>query len=82
MGVRKSNFTEVPSITPGSYCDVWFQGTNYKVPVEVFYQAVSDFINPVQLSIKNVTNPYEITDDDSGTFLIFDDAGTAELRIP
>ena len=44
--------------------------------------AIDALINPLSLVISDVISPYVVSDEDSGTFLIFNDAGTADIQIP
>ena len=82
MGIKKSRFLQNTAIPSGASMDFWINGTNYQIPVEVLYAAVASYINPLSLVVNNVTSPYLVSDADTGTFLIFDDASTADVQIP
>lgn len=44
--------------------------------------AIDALINPLSLVTKDVASPYVASDEDTSTFLIFNDAGTADIQIP
>lgn len=39
-------------------------------------------INPINLVVNNANTPYQVSDADSSTFLVFDDPGNAVVSIP
>lgn len=82
MGVKKSRFVADTAIPAGSEMDFWVNGQNFRMSVETLYSAVAAFIDPLSLIVNNVNTPYLVSDADTGTFLVFDDAGTADVQIP
>ncbi len=82
MSSKKTNFIGQAIIPDGSFFDYFSQGQNRKIAKNDLFAAVEAFINPLSVVISNVTSPYVVSDSDTSTFLVFDDAGTADVRIP
>jgi len=82
MGTKKSDFTGSATIPSGAQFDFFVNSENFRVLDTDLYAAVEAFINPLSLVINDVTSPYVVSDADTGTFLVFNDASTADVSIP
>ncbi len=82
MSSKKTNFIAQPIIPDGAFFDYFLSGQNRKIAKNDLFAAVETFINPLSVVISNVTSPYIVSDTDTSKFLVFDDAGTADVSIP
>jgi len=83
MAIKKSKFVANTVIPAGSEMDFFVNGTNFRMSVETLYAAVEAFINPLSLIINDISeSSYVVSDADTGTFLVFNDAATVDVSIP
>lgn len=82
MSSKKSGFIVEDVIPSGSFFDYFGNGQNRRTSKEALFGSIQAFLNPLNLVIQNVTSPYLVSDSDTNTFLVFNDAGTADVSIP
>ena len=82
MSEKKTEFITQDAIPGGAFFDYFSAGQNRKISKGSLFAAIQAFINPLAVVINNATSPYVVSDSDTGTFLVFDDAGTATVSIP